>query len=58
MVQKYKSDKDVDMKKMKDKNESSEQDGEMKEEGLTEWRDWSLQLTDSNSLLITGKTYQ
>jgi hypothetical protein len=28
------------------------------EESLTEWRDWSLQLTESNELLITGKTNQ
>jgi hypothetical protein len=56
VVWKNKSDEDVEVMDM---NESSkQQDIEMKEEGLTEWRDWSIQLTDSNNLLITGKTNQ
>ncbi|XP_021937427.1 uncharacterized protein LOC110838496 isoform X2 [Zootermopsis nevadensis] len=54
-VQKHISDTYVEMK---EKNESSEQDSKIKEEHLTEWRDWSLQLTDRNSLLITGKRNQ
>jgi hypothetical protein len=44
MVQKCEGTEDVGMKEMK--------------ESLTEWRDWSLQLTDSNELHITGKTNQ
>jgi hypothetical protein len=72
VVQKYESD-DVGMKEIEDKNESGDQgneDAEMKEDKnesgnqdseikcLTEFRDWSLQLTGDNSLLITGKTNQ
>jgi hypothetical protein len=53
----YESEKDVGMKEIKEKNELREQDSEMKE-SLTEWRDWSLQITDSCRLLITGKTNQ
>jgi hypothetical protein len=45
------------MKEMKDTNESRGQSSEMKE-SLIEWRDWSLQLTDNNRLLITGKRNQ
>jgi hypothetical protein len=55
MVQKYEATEDLGMKEVKDTNESAGQGSEMKE-SLTEWRDWSLQLTDSNELLITGKT--
>jgi hypothetical protein len=73
VLQKYESDEDVGMKEIEDKNESGDQGNEyaeMKEDKnesgnqdsemkcLTEFRDWSLQLTDDNSLLITGKTNQ
>lgn len=52
-----KSRKDIRIKDVENKNKPREQDSEMKE-NVTEWRDWSLQLTDNNSLLITGKTTQ
>jgi hypothetical protein len=57
MVQKCEGTKDLRMKEIKDTTESRGQGSEMKE-SLTEWKDWSLQLTDSNELLITGKTNQ
>jgi hypothetical protein len=57
MVQMCKSRKDIRIKDVENKNKPREQDSEMKE-NVTEWRDWSLQLTDNNSLLITGKTTQ
>jgi hypothetical protein len=57
VVQKYEGTDDLGMKGVKDTNESRGESIEMKE-SLTEWRDWSLQLTDSNELLITGKTNQ
>jgi hypothetical protein len=57
MVQECEGTEDLEIKQMKDANESRRQSSEMKEV-LTEWRDWSLQLTDNNELLITGKTNQ
>jgi hypothetical protein len=57
MVQECEGNEDLGMKQMKDANKSRGQSSEMKE-SLTEWRDWSLQLTDNNELLITGKTNQ
>ncbi|PNF16198.1 hypothetical protein B7P43_G17973 [Cryptotermes secundus] len=55
VVQKCEGTEDLGMKEMNDANESRGQDSEMNG-SLTEYRDWSLQLTDSNELLITGKT--
>lgn len=57
VVHKYEGTEDLGMKGVKDTNESRGQSIEMKE-SLTGWRDWSLQLTDRNELLITGKTNQ
>jgi hypothetical protein len=57
MVQMGKSKKDVGVKDVADKNKPRKQDSEMKE-NVTEWRDWSLQLTDDDKLCITGKTTQ
>jgi hypothetical protein len=56
MVQMCENKKDTGIKDVEDKNKPRGQDSEMKE-NVTEWKDWSLQLTDTR-LLITGKTTQ
>jgi hypothetical protein len=55
MLEMCESKKDAGIEGVENKNKPREQDSEMKE-NVTEWRDWSLQLTDDNRLLITGKT--
>jgi hypothetical protein len=57
MVEKCEGSKDLGMKEIKDPAESRGKSSEM--QGIsTEWRDWSLQLTENNEFLITGKTSQ
>jgi hypothetical protein len=57
VLQECEDNEDLGMEEMKDQNESRRESSEMRGNS-TEWRDWSLQLTDNNELLITGKTNQ